>query len=220
MLVFYCKKCKADSMTPLCERCGAAIPPQAQRFKWSCTRTPLGDTPTVLSALKIPTLVALAVALLLFLGEVIVSPDKQSALRMVTLSGMLPWLLILLAACMGIAILVLGLQGREERHFVVDARGAYVQTWIVPSRLKCLARFVPYDEYNIAEDPQGERRMLVGETHLLWADVARYETRRHACRIDLYRPAGFRFMSLYPAREEMQALEAFITPRMKHLARR
>ena len=43
---------------------------------------------------------------------------------------------------------------------------------------------------------------------------------KRACRIDLYRPAGFRFMTLYPEREELDAIVAYITPKMKQLVRR
>ena len=52
MYVYYCKKCKADSATPICEHCGTPINVTAQttRVKWRHIRTPLGDSPTVLGA--------------------------------------------------------------------------------------------------------------------------------------------------------------------------
>ena len=67
---------------------------------------------------------------------------------------------------------------------------------------------------------EGNARMLIGESHILWEDVCRYEVNKRACRIDLYRPAGFRFMTLYPEREELDAIVAYITPKMKQLVRR
>ncbi|MBQ9197054.1 MAG: hypothetical protein IJ157_07395 [Clostridia bacterium] len=222
MHVFYCKKCKQDSLTPICDHCGAQIASlnQAERYKWRYIRTPLGDTPTLLGAGKALSLTVITLLLLMFLGELIFSPDKRLALTMFTSSGLLPSVLIFSFLAAALICLFLGLQGREEMHFVLDARGAHVQTWIVPSRLKCAARFIPYEVYNIAEDVEGNQRMLVSESHLLWADVCRVEIRRRACRIDLYRPSGFRFMSLYPDRPELEAIENYIMPKMKQLAKR
>ena len=119
-----------------------------------------------------------------------------------------------------IILLCLGLQGREEMHYVLDKSGAHLQKWIEPGRIRCYARFLPYESYNIAKDNEGNARMLIGESHILWEDVCRYEVNKRACRIDLYRPAGFRFMTLYPEREELDAIVAYITPKMKQLVRR
>lgn len=222
MFVYYCKKCKRDSAAPVCEYCGTPIAasPQTTRFKWRHIRTPLGDTPTVMGAVKALVTTVVCLLLLMFLGELIFSPDKRAAVTMFTNSGILPTVLIFAFLAIGLICLVLALQGQEEMHFVLDNRGAHVQTWITPGKLKCLARFVPYETYNIAVDPEGNQRMLIGETHLLWTDVCRVEIRRHACRIDLYRPAGFRFMSLYPDRQELEAIENYIKPRMKQLVKR
>ena len=219
MLVYYCKKCKANSASPICEHCGAQINPQGQRFIWRYVRTPLGDTPTLVGAFKLIALTVTCLVLFLFLGELIFSSDKRSALTMLSASGILPWALILLAFCVTVVLLVLALQGREELHFVLESRGAFVQTWIAPSRLKCLARFIPYERYGISRDAEGNERMLIGQTNLQWQDVCRYEVRRHAGRIDLYRPSGFRFMSIYPEREEMEAVEDYCKRHMKQLAK-
>ena len=105
-------------------------------------------------------------------------------------------------------------------HYVLDKSGAHLQKWIEPGRIRCYARFLPYESYNIAKDNEGNARMLIGESHILWEDVCRYEVNKRACRIDLYRPAGFRFMTLYPEREELDAIVAYITPKMKQLVRR
>lgn len=209
-------------MTPICDHCGAPIasPKQNERYKWRHIRTPLGDAPTLLGVLRSLVLITVILVLLLFLGELIFSPNKQNAVTMFTSSGILPWAFGLLGGCIAVACLDLGLQGSEEMHFVVDARGAHLQVWIAPTRLRCLARFIRYDPLSIAVDPEGNPRMLVSETHLVWADVARCEVRRHACRIDLYRPSGFRFLSLYIPPQEMEAVESYIMPKMKQLGRR
>ena len=222
MFVYYCRKCKKDSGTPVCEHCGMPIadPQKNGRIKWQHIRTPLGDTPILLGAFCALLITFMILLLLMFLGELIFSPDKRNAMTMFTQSGILPMAFVLLVTCCAVILLVLGAQGREELHFVLDVKGAHVQTWIVPGRLRCLARAVPYETYNIVPNQEGAQRMLIGETHLLWKDVCRCEFRRHAGRIDLYRPAGFRFMSIYPQREEMNAIEGYIVPLMKQLTRK
>lgn len=221
MHVYYCKKCKQDSLSPICEHCGMQIASlrQNERFKWCHIRTPLGDTPTLLGALKLLFLSMAGLLLAIFLGELIVSPEKKNAMAIISTSGLLPWSLILFAACAAVILLVLGLRGQEELHFVLDSRGAHLQVWISPTRIKCLTRFIAFDRYNLSQAPDGNLRMLVDEQHLLWNDVARCEIRRHAGRIDLYRPGSFRFMSLYPEPDEMQAIEAYLQQNMKQLAR-
>lgn len=219
MRVFYCKKCKTDSPTPICDHCGAQITSltQNERFKWRALRIPLGDTPTLLGAFRLLLWTVALLILVLFAGEVIVSPDKQQAMTMLTNSGILPWALLLLGAGAALILTDLALQGREEMHFVVDARGAHLQTWIEPTQIRCIARFVNYEATSITQLPDGSRRMLLSETHLLWNDVARCELRRHARRIDLYRPSSFRFMSLYVEEGEFDALLDYIKPKMKQL---
>ena len=222
MFVYYCKKCKRDSSTQVCEYCGTplAASPQNTRFKWRHIRTPLGDTPTLLEAVKLLVLTEVSLLLLVFLGELIFSPDKRAAVTMFATSGILPSALIFGFVGIALVCLALALQGREELHFVLDNRGAHVQTWIKPSRIKCFARFVPYETYNIAVDPEGNQRMLIAETHILWSDVCRMEIRRQACRIDLYRPASFRFMSVYPDRQELEAIENYTKSKLQKLVKR
>jgi len=222
MHVYYCRKCKRDSASPICEHCGGQIASlnQNERFRWRSLRVPLGDTVTVMGALKALFLTLLTLMLILFAGELLFSPDKAAAVKLLTMGGVLPWMLIFLAAGAGVILLVLGLQGQEEMHYVIDHRGAHLQTWIQPGRIKCYARFLPYEEHNIVPGPGGEMRMMIGESHILWDDVCRYEVHKRAGRIDLYRPSGFRFMSLYPEQGEMDVLVGYITPRMKHLVKK
>lgn len=220
MRLYYCRKCKADSLTPICDHCGAQITSlnQNERFKWHVRRLPAADSPTVLGAFKLLGLTLFILVLFLFLGEIIFSPDKQSAMTMFTNSGILPWTLIIFAVGTAFVMFFLALQGAEELHFIIDARGAHLQVWIEPTRRNCFARFINYEENSFAHLPDGSVRLLVNEVHLVWQDVCRYEVRRHARRIDLYRPSGFRFMSVYAEEGELDALIDYMKPRMKHLA--
>ena len=47
---YYCKKCKRDSASPVCQYCGVQIASlhQNERFFWKMLRIPLGDTVTVI----------------------------------------------------------------------------------------------------------------------------------------------------------------------------
>lgn len=224
MHLYYCKACKADSMTPVCSHCGAEIGAlnQIKCFKWYVNRMPLGDTPTLMGAFKVWGLTVVVLLLFLFLGELIFSPDKQAAVTMLSASGVLPWAFVAVAVGAAMIMLWLGLQGVEERHYLLDSRGVRMQVWIEPSRIKCWTRFISYDTYRIrvVDEQKEKKRMLISETYLLWPDVCRYEIRRHAGRIDLYRPSGFRFMSLYPEMEEMEELLAYLAARMKHLPKK
>ncbi len=222
MHVYYCRKCKRDSASPVCEHCGVQITSlnQNERFRWRTLRVPLGDTQTVLGALKVLFFTLLVLTMVLFIGELLFSQNKASAVNLLTMGGLLPWMLIFLAAGAGLILLVLGLQGQEEMHYVIDYHGAHLQTWIVPGRIKCYARFLPYEEYNIVPGPDGEKRLMISESHLVWEDVCRCEVSRRAGRIDLYRPSGFKFMSIYPEREEMDAVVNYMNARMKHLVKK
>ena len=55
MHVFYCKKCKKDSLTPICEHCGQPITALSsnERLKWRAIRVPLGDARSIWGALKV-----------------------------------------------------------------------------------------------------------------------------------------------------------------------
>ena len=222
MHVYYCRKCKQDSVSPVCEHCGVQITSvnQNERFRWKSVRVPLGDSATVGSVLRALVITLLLLSVFLFVGEMLFAHDKRMAIRLMTMDGALPWLLAMLCIAMGIALLVLGLQGPEEIHFVLDARGAHRQTWIVPGRLKCIARCIPYDETRIVPGPDGDDRMMIGESHLVWTDVCRYEVKKRAGRIDLYCPSGFRFMSLTPETEEFDAVAQYISPKLKHLGKK
>jgi len=222
MHVYYCRKCKRDSASPVCEHCGVQITSlnQNERFRWRALHVPLGDTAAVMGAFKMLFGTALLLLAILFLGELLFSQNKQSAMALMTMSGVLPWLLLFLAIGAALSLLVLGLQGQEEMHYVIDNRGAHLQVWIAPSRIKCYARMIPYEKYKIAPGPGGEPRMMIDESHLLWEDVCRCEIRKRAGYIDLYRPAGFKFMTIYPDQGEMDALVNYIQPRLKHLTKK
>ena len=96
MHVFYCKKCKKDSLTPICEHCGQPITALSsnERFKWRAIRVPLGDARSIWGALKVLALAEILLILFCFIGELLVAQDKQMALTMLTGSGMLPWALV------------------------------------------------------------------------------------------------------------------------------
>ena len=74
MHVFYCKKCKKDSLTPICEHCGQPITALSsnERFKWRAIRVPLGDARSIWGALKVLALAEILLILFCFIGELLV----------------------------------------------------------------------------------------------------------------------------------------------------
>ena len=81
MHVFYCKKCKKDSLTPICEHCGQPITALSsnERFKWRAIRVPLGDARSIWGALKVLALAEILLILFCFIGELLVAQDKRAA---------------------------------------------------------------------------------------------------------------------------------------------
>lgn len=221
MHVLYCKKCKINSASAVCSQCGARLDsPQNERYIWHYSRLPLGDAPTLMGAVRALAITVIALLLVMFVGELIFSPDKRAALTMFSTSGLVPSVLIFFFLALGAMALFLGLRGREELYYILDQKGARLQIWIDPSRVKCWARFLAYEPYKAKPDPEGIQRIMIAETQLLWNDVQRVEIRRRASRIDLYRPASFRFMSLYPDPDELDEIENYIIPRMKYLSKK
>ena len=61
---------------------------QNERYKWCHIRTPLGDTPTLMGAVKALAMTVVSLLLLMFLGELIFAPDKRAAMTYEVAGGM------------------------------------------------------------------------------------------------------------------------------------
>jgi hypothetical protein len=216
MYFFYCRKCGTDNETNVCDTCGRTLKNTSARYMWRVARVPVLDGVAVRSILR----ALLYAELLLLFGLTAAQYLLKSfteARDLLTSGGLLTALLECYLAGALLGILVLALQGREEVRYVLDPKGALLQTWICPSRLRCWTRFLSYDKRVFLTDSTGGPCMLARETHLLWADVRRAEFRARASRIDLFRPSAFLFMSLKIPRAEYGQAADLVASRTKHI---
>jgi len=216
MYFYHCKKCGTDNETSVCDTCGRQLKNTAARYMWRVARVPILDGTAVRAILRVLLYAELLLLFILVAGQYILT-DFAQARDLLTSSGLLESLLIIYAAGAFLGILTLALQGREEVRYILDPKGAYLETLICPSRLRCWSRFLSYDKRVFQTDSTGGPCMLVRETYLLWADIRRAEFRQRASRIDLYRPSVFLIMSLWIPREEYAQVSSLVASRTKHI---
>jgi hypothetical protein len=216
MYFFYCRKCGTDNETNVCDTCGRQLKNTAARYMWRIARVPVLDGIAVRGILRVLLYAELLLLFVLVAAEYLLT-DFPQARDLLTASGLLETLLVFYLAGAFLGILTLALQGREEVRYVLDPKGAHLQTWICPSRIRCWSRFLSYDKRVFLTDSTGGPCMLARETHLLWADVRRAEFRQRASRIDLFRPSVFLFMSLWIPREEYSQAADLVASRTKHI---
>lgn len=213
MLIYYCAKCQRQNMRNVCDGCGKGLSGATARYIWSDYRLPLSD-PFRVGA--VPRVLLMALALLIvvmFVLEYILT--GQDAVNFLTNSGILPALVQVFLGAFAAALLVMGLQGRENVQYVLDPKGILKRTWITPTRLHCWSRGLRYDPASVQRNAEGLPFMMAHEEYLVWADAARYSLRPRAGRIKLYRPYAFVFMSLHVPREEYDGAAAMIAAKIK-----
>lgn len=194
MFIYYCNKCQRQNVSNVCESCGKALPGTSARYIWSDYRMPLGDTVKLGQVFRLP-LMALALLISLMLAlEYIMTGSR--AIIFLTDSGILPQMVQLYFGAIGVALLLLALQGHENVQYVIDPKGVLKRTWIKPGRLRCWSRGLRYDPRAIQQNPEGQAFYMAHEEYLTWQDARRYSLRPHAGRIKLYRPYSFVFMTL------------------------
>lgn len=213
MLIYYCAKCQKQNVHNVCESCGKNLPNTASRYVWSDYRSPLADVVKVGAVFRVGLMAVALMMLVMFAMEMIVS-DLQ-VMRFLTSSGILPAAVQLYFGAMALAMLVLGLQGKENVQYVLDPKGALKRTWITPTRLHCWARGIPYDKSAIQLNAQGEPFLMAHEEYLVWRDARRYQLRPRAGRIKLYRPYPFLFMSMHIPREAYDGAAAMVAAKVK-----
>ncbi len=213
MLIYYCAKCQQQNMRNVCDSCGKGLSAATARFIWSDYRLPLSDIFRLGAVLRV-TLMALALLIVvMFIMEYILT--GMDAVNFLTNSGILPALVQVYLGAVALALLVMGLQGRENVQYVLDPKGILKRTWITPTRLHCWARGLRYDPLSIQQNAEGLPFMMAHEEYLVWTEAARYSLRPRAGRIKLYRPYAFVFMSLHVPREEYEGAAAMIAAKIK-----
>lgn len=213
MLIYYCGKCQRQNVNNVCESCGRSLPGTAARYIWSDYRPALGDAVKLGQVFRLP-LIALTVLILVMLAlEYIITGSR--ALIFLTDSGILPQMVQLYFAAVGLALLALAAQGHENVQYVMDPKGVLKRTWIRPGRLRCLARGLRYDPRAIQQNADGQPFYLAHEEYLVWQDARRYALRPRAGRIKLYRPYAFVFMTLNLPREDYDYAARMVAGKIK-----
>ncbi len=213
MVIYYCSKCQRQNPRNQCEGCGRNLPATALRNIWSDARLPVSDIYRVGAVFRYLFLALLLLLALMLAAEYIYMGDR--AFLFLSNSGVLPALLELYAAGVALGLLLLALQGKETVQFVLDPKGALKRTWIQPTRRRCWARFIRFDQKAVQLNAEGVPFLMAHEEYLAWQDVSRCRYRPHAGRISLYRPYAFLFMGLHVPREEYDGAAAMIAAKVK-----
>ncbi|MBQ6950875.1 MAG: hypothetical protein IJN44_05210 [Clostridia bacterium] len=213
MIYSYCKHCKAESPGDTCQTCGKRASAAAQRNVWSASFLPLTDSRTWKGILLTLVLACVLCFLLLIgLDALLLGPSGASRV----LQGNLPALIFsILPLGLLIAFLFLYLQGRETLVFVLDPRGAHLQTWHEPSRKKSWARLQTADASRDVPNPAGSMMHLSQERHMLWQDVQSVQYKPHQSLILLYHTPHCAPMVLRLPQAEYEMAAAYVSKHCK-----
>ena len=169
MIRWYCKKCSLDSDSDTCPQCGKKLSGTALRDIWQVYRVPLSDLCAWKNAFLTLLLFALLLVLILFIGGFLLGNVEESLTALVNGSGAA--ILLLIPAGLALLLAAFILQGRETLVYCLDSKGAHMQTWHAPGRVRCWARMQAYHPEDIVDNPDGTSILLSQTRHILWADV-------------------------------------------------
>ena len=169
MIRWYCKKCSLDSDSDTCPQCGKKLSGNALRDIWQVYRVPLSDLCAWKNAFLTLLLFALLLVLILFIGGFLLGNVEESLTALLNGSGAA--ILLLIPAGLALLLAAFILQGRETLVYCLDSKGAHMQTWHAPGRVRCWARMQAYHPEDIVDNPDGTSILLSQTRHILWADV-------------------------------------------------
>ena len=169
MIRWYCKKCGLDSESETCPQCGKKLSGTTLRDIWQVYRVPLSDLCAWKNAFLTLLLLALILVLILFIGGLLLENVEESLKALVNGSGAAVFMLIPAGLALLLAVFVL--QGRETLVYCLDAKGAHMQTWHAPGRIRCWARLQAFHPEDIVDNPDGTSVLLSQTRHILWGDV-------------------------------------------------
>ena len=213
LLIYYCAKCQRQNMRNVCDSCGKGLPGTAARYIWSDYRQPLADTVKLGALVRLPLMALALLITVMFVMEYIMTGAQ--AVTFLTNSGILPAMVQTFFSAVGVGLLILALQGKENVQYAMDPKGVLKRTWITPTRLNCLMRGIRYDKRAIQQNADGLPFLMAHEEYLVWQDARRYVLRPRAGRIKLYRPYAFVFMTLHIPREEYDGAAAMVAGKIK-----
>lgn len=208
MIYSYCKKCKIESPGDTCQNCGKRATAAAMRDVWSIAALPLADG----RAWKAALLALCAVVALLFLLIFGLEAMLCGTQKFVNLwqSGLPACVFAILPVGLLIVFLFLYLQGREVNVYVLDPKGAHLQTWHEPGRAKSWARLQSADKRNDIPQQDGSVMHLSQERHLLWADVQQVKYKPAHASIFVYHTPNCAPLILHLPPEEYDLAAAYV----------
>ena len=133
LLIYYCAKCQRQNMRNVCDSCGKGLPGTAARYIWSDYRQPLADTVRLGALVRLPLMALALLITVMFIMEYIMTGAQ--AVTFLTNSGILPAMVQTFFGAVGVGLLILALQGKENVQYAMDPKGVLKRTWITPSRL-------------------------------------------------------------------------------------
>ena len=208
MIYSYCKKCKLESPGDACRGCGKRASAAGLRDVWSIAAVPLADGRAWRGALLTLLAVTALLLLLVFGLEAMLSGGaKVQALW----TGALPrYIFAVTPLGLAITFLFLLAQGREVIVFILDAKGAHLQTWHEPSALKSWARLQSADRSKDVPQQDGSVMRLAQERHMLWPDVQAVKYKPGRTAIYLYHTPYCAPMALRLPPDEYETAAAYV----------
>ena len=208
MIYSYCKHCKTESPGDTCQACGKRASAAAQRNVWTASFLPLTDG-RAWKGLLLTLCGMVALTFLVLIGLDALLTGSSGASR--ALSGNLPALIFsILPLGLLIAFLFLYFQGRETLFYVLDPRGAHLQTWHDPDRRKSWARLQSADPSRNMPNQAGQMMHLSQERHMLWQDVQQVQYKPHQAMILLYHTPRCAPMALRLTQAEYESAAAYV----------
>lgn len=212
----FCKKCNAE--VPLgesCSHCGGKLSKTNERLSFGCVRAPVKSWFCWNSILRVALPVLLLVALVTLLLEGVFSGGQ--GVRLLFLQGFLSTVLGVLGMMLLFIWLLLGIQGRESVHYVIDKSGVFAYTYLdKPTAVKLSARFLSREG---VEKLRGDEQavsgfLLVRKEFLAWADVRRVRCWRENCQLLFFRPRWWQALSITCPPSEYAEAEAFVRKKL------
>lgn len=208
MIYSYCKHCKAESPGDTCQTCGKKATAAAQRDIWSAAFLPLSDG-RIWKSILLTLLVVIALCMIVLFGLQALMIGNSSVTAM--WQGNLPALIFsILPIGLLVSFLVLFLQGKEILVYVLDPKGAHLQTWHEPSLKKSWARFQTADESLDVPNQNGQAMHLSQERHMIWTDVQRVRYKPSSGQILLYHAPNIAPMVLRLTKQEYETAAAYV----------
>lgn len=208
MIYSYCKRCKLETPGEVCSSCGRRFTAANQRDVWSISSVPLSDGRIWRGALW-ALLGAAALLLAVVLALEAMFSGSQRALQV--WESALPRLtLAMVPVGLAVVFLFLLLQGREVNVFVLDPKGAHLQTWHSPQKWKSWARLQSADPEKNIQQQDGSVMHLSQERHMLWKDVQDVQYKPRSAVIYLYHTPHCAPLALRLPAEEYELAAAYV----------